>query len=80
MASKMSEVEFNSELKTVYENIKSSNPSTLATLKSTNESELSTLETKIKGYLDSLTSADTWKDDVSAKIKTASGLSSLSNS
>ena len=72
MASKMSEVEFNSELKTVYENIKSSNPSTLATLKSTNESELSTLETKIKGYLDSLTSADTWKDDVSAKIKTAS--------
>jgi hypothetical protein len=69
---KMSEVEFNPELKKVYDQIKDTNPSTLSTLKSTNETAITTLETKIKSCLDTITAADTWKDDVSTKLKTSS--------
>ena len=64
-------LEFDPELKSVYEKIKSTNPSTLSALKETNETELTTLQTKISACLDSITAAGTWNDAVSAKLKSS---------
>ena len=64
-------VEYDPELKKIYDIIKDTDTGSLATLKETNETALSTLESKVKNCLDTLTATDTWNDAVSAKLKSS---------